>query len=66
VQISAAVVRTIASSGPGDGMGFSTTAVDPTFSITNARIVSDMAVGPFADGWSADRGSGTRHHDVSK
>ena len=40
VQISAAVVRTIASSGPGSGTGLSTTPVSPTFLITNARIVS--------------------------
>ena len=42
VQIKAAVVRTIASSGPGSGIGFSTTAVDPTRSMTSARMVSVM------------------------
>src|SRR5689334_11942055 len=42
VQIRAAVVLTIASSGPGSGMGFSTTPVSPTFLMTNARIVSVM------------------------
>ena len=42
VQISAAVVLTIASSGPGVGMGFSITSVRPTSLITNARMVSDM------------------------
>jgi len=46
VQISAAVVRTIASSGPGSGIGFSTMPVSPTFLITNARIESAMGVPP--------------------
>src|SRR5436305_14763686 len=44
VQISAAVVRTTASSGPGTGIGFSTTAVSPTLLITNARIVAAICV----------------------
>ena len=41
VQISAAVVLTIASSGPGVGTGFSITSVRPISLITNARMVSD-------------------------
>ena len=49
VQISAAVVLTIASSGPGVGIGFSTTSVRPISLITNARMVSDT-MGSFADG----------------
>jgi hypothetical protein len=49
VQIIAAVVRTIASSGPGSGMGLFTTPVSPAFFITNARMVSVIA-DSFAEG----------------
>ncbi|GAA3233975.1 hypothetical protein GCM10017691_30080 [Pseudonocardia petroleophila] len=46
VQIRAAVVRTIASSGPGSGIGFSTTSVAPTVLITKDFIVSGIEYCP--------------------
>src|SRR5690242_19407845 len=53
VQTIAAVVRTIASLGPGPGIGFSMTATRPISGITNARMTSGMCSSCFV-AWMAD------------
>lgn len=45
VQMSAAVVRTTTSLGPGSGIGFSMTPTSPTFRSTKARTVGYLSFG---------------------